>query len=121
MTPGSTRRIVLGLTAGRNGSWPSDHAIYRARFAVVVGPAEAFEIDVGALNLRTEGAVEPRRRQGVTVRQVQATIAGVLLVCSSLACSTSDSIDDAVEISFVQGGETEVCSVGPPEVACLAG
>ena len=26
-----------------------------------------------------------------------------------------------VEISFVQGGETKVCSLGPPEVACLAG
>ena len=59
-----------------------------------MGPADAFEIDVDALNLRTEGAVEPRRRQGVTVRQVQATIAGVLLVCFSIACSTSDSIDD---------------------------
>ena len=206
----------------------------------MVGPADAFEIDVDALDLRTEGAVDTRRRLGVTVRQVQATIAGVLLVCSSIACSTSDSIDDVspsvdagpvtrsgsgwfvgvewaadaspdgevcfelsseptdwtvpntcwqppffdtwqqaasgslrsaegddsiaslliagydtevqavtqmgaavpwmqkgrglvvvtpfnvsgaapVEISFVQGGETEVCSLGPPEVACLAG
>ena len=79
---------------GRNGSWPSDPAVYEARLAVVVGPADAFEIDVDALNLRTEGAVEPRRKQGATVRQVQATIVGVLLVCFSIVCSTSDSIDD---------------------------
>jgi hypothetical protein len=40
-----------------------------------------------------------------------------------LVVVTSFNVNGAapVEISFVQGGETEVCSVGPPEVACLAG
>jgi hypothetical protein len=40
-----------------------------------------------------------------------------------LVVVTAFNIDGAapVEISFEQGGETEVCSLGPPDVACLAG